>query len=47
MDSSGPFYWDDLTFIPARISNHFYYKVWNVITYPFLNFNGATVEFEE
>ena len=30
--------------IPAWISNHIYYKVWDVITYPFPNFNGATVE---
>ena len=25
-------------------SNHIHYKVWDEITYPFLNFNGATVE---
>ena len=29
---------------PAWISNHIHYKVWDEITYPFLNFNGATVE---
>ena len=28
----------------AWISNHIHYKVWDEITYPFLNFNGATVE---
>ena len=26
------------------ISNHIHYKVWDEITYPFLNFNGCTVE---
>ena len=26
------------------ISNHIHYKVWDEITHPFLNFNGATVE---
>ena len=30
--------------IPAWISNYIHYKVWDEITYPFLNFNGATVE---
>ena len=29
---------------PEWISNHIRYKVWDEITYPFLNFNGATVE---
>ena len=28
----------------AWICNHIHYKVWDEITYPFLNFNGATVE---
>ena len=32
------------TLITAWISNYIHYKVWNEITYPFLNFNGATVE---
>ena len=41
---SGPFYKHGLTLIPARISNYIHYKVWDEITYPFLNFNGATVE---
>ena len=40
--------WDMITlllgFIPAWISNYIYYKVWDEIAYPFLNFNGATVE---
>ena len=26
------------------ISNYIHYKMWDEITYPFLNFNGATVE---
>ena len=30
--------------IPAWICNHIHYKVWDEINYPFLNFNGATVE---
>ena len=30
--------------IPAWISNHMSCNVWDEITYPFLNFNGATVE---
>ena len=33
-----------LTLIPARICNHNHYRVWDVITYPFPNFNGCTVE---
>ena len=43
-DSSGPFYWHGLTLISAWISNYMANKVWDEITYPFLNFNGATVE---
>ena len=39
----GPIYYG-LTLIPALISNYIHYKVWNEITYPFLNFNGCTVE---
>ena len=42
--SSGPFYQYGLTLIPASISNHMASKVWDEITYPFLNCNGATVE---
>ena len=26
------------------VSNYIHYKMWDEITYPFLNFNGATVE---
>ena len=40
----GPFYQHGLTLIPAWISNYIHYKVWDEITYPFLNFNGATIE---
>ena len=40
----GPFYWHGLTLIQAWISNYMPGKVWDEITYPFLNFNGATVE---
>ena len=31
---------------PSMINplNYIHYKVWDEITYPFLNFNGATVE---
>ena len=41
---SGPFYQHGLTLIPAWISNYIHYKVWDELTYPFLNFNGCTVE---
>ena len=40
----GPFYWHGLTLIPAWTSNHMPHKVWDEITYPFLNFNSCTVE---
>ena len=33
-----------LTLIPEWISNYIYYNVWDEITYPFLDFNCATVE---
>ena len=33
-----------LTLIPAWIGNHMSRKVLDEITYPFLNFNGATVK---
>ena len=42
--SCGPFYKHILTLIPAWISNHIRYKVWDEITYSFLNFNGVTVD---
>ena len=34
-------------FITTWMSNHIHYKVWNEITYPFINFNGVTVEVYE
>ena len=40
----GPLFWHGLTLIPAWICNYIYYEVWDEITYPFLNFNGCTVE---
>ena len=43
-NTCGPFYWHGLTSIPAWISNYIHCKVWDEITYLFLNFNGATVE---
>ena len=39
-----PFCWHGLILIPAGISNHRPSKMWDEITYPFPNFNGATVE---
>ena len=42
-DSLGPLLLT-LTLIPAWISHHMFSKVWDEITYPFPNFNGATVE---
>ena len=44
LSASGPFYWHGLTLIPAWITNYMPGKVWGEITYPFLNFNGCTVE---
>ena len=40
-----PPYQHGLTFIPAWISDHMPIKVWGEITYPSLNFKGATVKF--
>ena len=40
-----PFYYHGLTLIPAWISNYTLYNVWDEITNPFPNYNGATVEF--
>ena len=42
--AKAPFYLHGLTLIPAWISNYIYYEKWDEITYPLLNFNGATVE---
>ena len=33
-----------LTLIPVWIMNYIHYNVWDEITYPFLKFNGETVE---
>ena len=44
IDISDPFYCHGLTLIPACISNYVYHEVCDEITYPFLNFNGCTVE---
>ena len=38
------FYKHGLTFIPEWISNNIHYKVRDEITYPFQNFNGATIK---
>ena len=45
--ASSPFYQHGLTLIPAWTSNYMPSKVWDEITYPFLNFNSATVEDKE
>ena len=34
-------------FNPSKDNNHTHYNVWDEITYPFLNFNGATIEVHE
>ena len=47
MNTSGPFYYHGLAFIPAWISNYMSGKVWDEITNPFLNFNGCTVQVSE
>ena len=33
--------------LPAWITNYIHDKVWDKITYPFLNFNGVTAEVKE
>ena len=40
----GHFSYMDSTSIPPWISNYIQYNMWDEITYPFPNFNGATVE---
>ena len=45
--NQGPFYYVELTLIPAWISKHNPYKVWGENAYPFPNFNGAAVEVRE
>ena len=44
MEVWAPFYKHGLILIPVWICNYIHYNVWDEITYPFLNFNGATVE---
>ena len=44
LDPRYPFYLLGWTLIPAWISNYIHYKLLDEITYPFLNFNGCTVE---
>ena len=44
INCSSLFYQHGLTSIPAWISNLMHSKVWDEITYPFLNFNGCPVE---
>ena len=43
--TSGHFYLYGLTLIPVWISIHTPSKVWDEITYPFLNFNDCTIKF--
>ena len=40
----GPVYQHGLTVIPEWINKYIHDKVWDEITYPFQNFNSATVE---
>ena len=40
----GPFYLRELTLIPAWISNHSHYDVWNGFTYPSPSLDGWAVE---
>ena len=39
-----PFYFLELTLIPAWISNYTHYIMWDEVTYPFPNFKRSTVE---
>ena len=39
LPKNGDFHFKDKT-----VTNYIHYKVWDEITYPFLNFNGTTVE---
>ena len=40
----GPFYQQGLTLIPGWRSNYIHNDVWNAITYPLPNSNGAAVD---
>ena len=44
MNTGSPFYLHGLTLIPTWKSNLMHSNAWDGITYPFQNFNGATVE---
>ena len=46
-DAWVPSYWHGSTWIPAWISKYISDEILDEITYPFLNFNGATVEVYE
>ena len=41
-----PFYKCGVVLIPALISNYIRYKLWDEISYPSININGAAVQFE-
>ena len=41
------FHWHGLTLMSAWICNGIHHKVWDEITYPFPNFNSATIEVGE
>ena len=43
-DDQGPLLLTRFNFNSAWINNYIHYKVWDEIIYPFLNFNGTTVE---
>ena len=45
--TEAPFINMDYILFPAWVSNYTYQKLWADNTYPFLNFNDATVEFWE
>ena len=42
--SWSPFYYHGLTLIPPWISKYIHFKMWDEMTYSFLNFNDGTVE---
>ena len=44
MYDQAPLYWNGWTLISVWINNHKPWKLWNEITYPFPNLNGAIVE---
>ena len=42
--SGAPFTNMGLTLIPVWINHNTHYNVWDEITYPFIKFNGATID---